>query len=223
MIKFLLVALCGPGLMLCWPAASNCGPQVDSKAWGSVNTTGPPIPGAVEAQRAKLAVLEEIASGLRPFPGVIGSTLPGIVVVPPVPDASSSGTSRPLSGAELAAAEARIRAKLAAVAHPAAASRWLGPLGPLPPKPHEMGTSFALAGEALARSLALQREKLSSPVLAPPGMPVTTVARPDRVGAQNQSVQTAIPGTSLNEEQQGKLEAARAASRAAARAPQDRP
>jgi hypothetical protein len=211
---FLLVVL---GLATCLPAAVTCETQVDSKAWGKVSTTGPPTPASAEAQRAKLAVLEELARGLRPVPG---AWLSSPTAATPVPGPVAAGTSRPLSGAELAAAEARIRAKLAATARPAPVSPWLGPAGPLPPKPRELRTSVPLTGEALARSLAQERAKAVTPgsVRRSPAAPGT--ARPGVVQDGRKPSGTSIPGTPLNPEQRAKLEAARAGI---APTPQDRP
>lgn len=156
MIRFSLVVLCGLGLALGSQVAGAADPPVDSKAWGKVRTIGPPAPARAAAQRAKLAQLQEIARGLRPIPGVVrGAPDAG------PPSLEARGTTRPLGGAELAAAEARIRAKRAA-ARRAVAERWLGLIGPLPAKPPETCTSVPLTGEALARSLALEREKAAA-------------------------------------------------------------
>jgi hypothetical protein len=141
----------------------TCQPQVDSKAWGKVSTTGPPLPVSVDRLKAKRAALEEIVRGLRPFPGA--SPAP-FAVAPQAASPDRAWTSRPLAGAELAAAEMRIRAKIAAAARPSPAPRWLGPKGPLPPKPRETMTSVPLAGEALARSLAQEQAKLPHPAAA---------------------------------------------------------
>ena len=55
---FVLLVL---GIVLCLTDSAT-GERLDSKAWGKISTTtGPPRPGAVEAQRAKLAQQEAIA------------------------------------------------------------------------------------------------------------------------------------------------------------------
>jgi hypothetical protein len=165
MTRILLTSLLGLGLALCWPVTATCQTQVDSKAWGRVSTTGPPVAASVAAQAAKRIALDEMVRGLRPFPG---GALNWNAAAWPVAGPLSSWTSRPLAGAELAAAETRIRAKIAAAARPSPAPRWLGPTGPLPPKPRETMTSVPLTGEALARSLAREQAKLQSPAASTP-------------------------------------------------------
>lgn len=210
MNRFLLPALLALGLALCLPSPTAADQKVDSKAWGKISTTGPPIPASAEAERAKLTMLDEIARGVRPYPGLVGGAS---FAPPPAASRVTPATVRPLSGAELAAAQARIRAKMMAAPPTARWSpRWLGPVGPLPPKPRELSTSVPLTGEALARSLEQERAKLAAPRLAPrarPGPPGGVLWSPPP--AAPSGPREATPAPPLNPEQRAKLDAARAA------------
>lgn len=231
MPRTLLIALLALVLAPCWTVVA-AGDALDSKAWGKVSTTtGPARPGAIEAQRAKLAELEAIARGLKPLPpGPRGVNAPSPAVVASEARPHSVSTSRPYTGAELAACEARIRAKLGASAHPAPAPPSLVWPGLLPPKPREPSTSVPLEGEALARSLALERDRAAAPpraprvTLAPRVAPAPHITPHGIAKTKPPVMRTEIPGTPMNDEQRAKLERARAAERrgAVTRPPQDR-
>jgi hypothetical protein len=215
MSRIAVAMLCGLLPVLGGPVAVAADTPVDSKAWERAHTSGPPTPVDSETQRAKLATLEEMIRGLRPIPGVaIGA--PGAAPVRLV----ELVTVRPFGGAELAAAEARIRAKLAATARPAPAPRWLGSVGPLPPKPRELSTSVPLTGDDLVRSLEREREKVAAPASVTRGQGAPGVARLGAGRDGRKPSGTSIPGTPLDADQRAKLEAARAG---ATPTPQDRP
>ncbi len=214
MNRYLRPALLVLGLALCLPPPTAAGQQVDSKAWANVSTTGPPVAASAEAERAKLTVLDEIVRGVRPYPGLIG----GAPYSSPAPAGRASfGTTRPLSGVELAAAQEHIRAKMMA-ARPSAtpSARWLGPVRPLPPKPREVSTSVPLTGEALARSLEQERAKLAAPRRTPRGSGPPGVVLWSPPSREPSGAREATPAPTLNQEQRAKLDAARAA-----RPPQD--
>lgn len=124
MIRIFLLSLIGLGLALCLPVASTCRAQVDSKAWGKVRTIGPPGPAVAGVEYDKRVLLDEIARGLRPMPGVPlaspGITGPATAVrrLGPVAPARvkprEMSTSVPLTGEALARSLAQEGAKAAA-------------------------------------------------------------------------------------------------------------
>lgn len=219
---FVLLVL---GIVLCLTDSAT-GERLDSKAWGKISTTtGPPRPGAVEAQRAKLAQQEAIARGLMPLPGPEQGAHALSRALLPSGANLSFRTSRPYTGAELAACEAQIRAKLEAAAHVSPAPRSLVWPGLLPPKPREMSTSVPLEGEALTRSLALERERAAAQRSRPHSAWTPPASHPRVAKGKPPVMRTEIPGTPMNAEQRAKLERARAAEGAStvASPPQDRP
>lgn len=215
MSRITIVLLCALGLALDGPAVAAPGAPVDSKAWEGVHTVGPALPVDVEALLAKRLVLDEMARGLRPVVG-LSIAAPGVVR----PQPAARVTVRPLSGVELAAAEARIRAKRAEVARTARASRWLAPSIPFPPKPPELTTSVPLTGDELVRSLAREREKAAPPVSVTAARSAPGVPRPGLREEWRRVPATSVPDTPLNDEQRAKHDAARSG---AALTPQNRP
>jgi hypothetical protein len=225
MPRILPIMLAAVAWALCWTAAA-ADPALDSKAWGKVNTTnGPARSGALEEQLAKQAGERGEARGVKTPAGareLAFHSIPtgaGPEVTPAV-----SVTSRIFTGAELAACEARIRAKVEASRHASPAPGSVIWPGPLSPKPAEKSTSIPFEGEALARSLAAERGKTAAPP-RPASAPTLRVVHPGVAGSMPPATRTVIPGTPQNDEQRAKLERARAADRAGAVAPppRDRP
>ncbi len=160
MPRILLIALLILALASCW-AAPAAAPPPDSKAWGKVSTTtGPPRPGAAEEQRAKLAGLDPLVPGRQPGAAGRAPRARSLAELPSPERPRAAGTSRTYTGPELAACEARIRAKLEASARGAPAARSLAGLT-APPK-----------------SAAAPVPRASSPDLGPRTPPVTRTEIP---------------------------------------------